>query len=53
MLQPGFQYYTKLRLSCCASIANDSSASNNILGEFFFVNIFSFFLFSQRERALV
>ena len=30
---------------------NDNSTSNNILGEFFFVNSFSFFLFSHRGNA--
>ena len=38
-------------LSCCASIRNDKSASNNSLGEFFFVKSFSFSLFSHRANA--
>jgi hypothetical protein len=50
-LQPGYQSCNKLRLSCSASIANDKSASNNSLGEFFFGKLFFPFLFSQRENA--
>jgi hypothetical protein len=37
-LQPGCQSCNDLRLSCCLSIANDESANNNSLWEFFFKN---------------
>ena len=50
-LQPGYQPCNDPLLSCCASIANDKSASNNSLGEFFFGIIFSISLFSERERV--
>jgi hypothetical protein len=51
-LQPGYQSCNELRLSCCGSIANDKSASNNSLGEFFFGKLFFPFLFlAQRERV--
>jgi hypothetical protein len=40
-----------LHLSGCASIANDESASNNSLGEFFFKQLFFLFLFSRTERT--
>jgi hypothetical protein len=49
-LQPGYQSCNGLRLSCCASIANDKSASNNSFGEFSFVKSFSF-SFSRTERT--
>ena len=54
-LKLGCQSRNDLRLSCCASIADDSSASNNSLGEFFFSRNY-FFLFSflaQSERVSV
>ena len=51
LLQPGSQSCSDLRLSRCTSIANDESASNNSLGELFFVNCFFFFLFSHRDNA--
>ena len=51
-LQPGYQSCNELCLSCCASIANDKSASNNSLGEFFFGKLFfPFSLFSESERV--
>ena len=50
-LQPGYQSCNELCLSSCASIANDKSASNNSLGEFFFVNYLFLFSFSHRENA--
>jgi hypothetical protein len=50
-LQPGYQSSNDLRLSCCTSIANDNSASNNSLGEFFFDQLFFPFLFSRTERT--
>ena len=50
-LQPGCQSRNDLRLSCCALIANDESASNNSLGELFFKKVFFPFLFSRTERT--
>ena len=50
-LQPGYQSSNDLCLSCCMSIANDNSASNNSLGEFFFDQLFFPFLFSRTERT--
>jgi hypothetical protein len=51
-LQPGCQSCNDFRLSCCASIANDVSPSNNSLGEFFFVKLFiSHFFLAQSERV--
>ena len=51
-LQPGCQSCNNLRLLCCASIANNKSASNNSLGEFFFSKLFLPFLFlAQSERV--
>ena len=50
-LQPGYQPCNERRLSCCASIANDKSASNNSLREFFFGKLFFPFLFSRTERT--
>jgi hypothetical protein len=50
-LQPGCQSFHDLRLSRCASIANNESASNNSLGEFFFKKLFFPFLFSRTERT--
>ena len=50
-LQPGYQPCNELRLSCCASIANDKSASNNSLGNSFSVHYFFLFSFSQRENT--
>jgi hypothetical protein len=45
-LQPGRQSCNDLRLSCCASIANDVSPSYNSLRELFLP-----FLFSRTERT--
>jgi hypothetical protein len=51
-LQPGCQSRNEVRLSCCASIANDVSASNNSLGELFFCEFFFLFSFlAQRQRV--
>jgi hypothetical protein len=49
--QPGFQSRNELRLSCCVSIANDDSVSNNSFGEFFFGEFFFPFLFTRTERT--
>ena len=47
-----YQSCNDLCLSCCMSIANDESASKNILREeFFFKKLFFLFLFSLTERT--
>jgi hypothetical protein len=51
-LQPGCQSCNDLRLSCCASITNDESASKQqSRGIIFQEIIFSFSIFSHRENA--
>ena len=50
-LQPGCQSCNDLRSSCCTSIANDKSVSNNSLRNSFSVKLFFPFLFSRICRT--